>query len=103
MELTNFFLEAQIVPPQQHDFLPKNSIFTNIKYRLQEWTLSDDIQEPVDIVYLDFEKAFDNIPIPYLLYKLEHFGVRGDLLRVLEGFLTGRSFQVRVGTTLSGV
>ena len=81
-EINKLFLEKQIVPPQYHGFLPKKCILTNPISRLQKWTLSDDSQEPVDIVYLDLEMAFDEMPIPYLFYKLEHFEVREDLLSV---------------------
>ena len=55
-----------------------------------------------DVVYLDFEKAFDKIPIDYLIYKLNHYGVRGKLLDFVRGFLQKRTFQVRVGQALSG-
>ena len=101
-ELTDFFLEAHVVPAQQHGFLPGRSTFTNLLTRLNEWTMSDDDHQPIDVVYLDFQKAFDKIPIEYLIHKLDHYGVRGDLLRFIgEGFLSGRTFCVRVGAALS--
>lgn len=100
-ELTAFFLDAQIIPPEQHGFLPRRSTFTNLLTRLQQWTLADDDHQPVDVVYLDFEKAFDKILITSLIYKLEHYGVRGKLLQLISGFLEDRKFQVRVGSEMS--
>ena len=100
-ELTSFFLENQVIPPEQHGFLPRKSTITNLLTRLHQWTLADDNNEPIDVLYLDFEKAFDKIPIGYLLYKLEHYGVRGKLLYFIRGFLQGRKFRVRVGQELS--
>lgn len=100
-ELTEFFLEAHIIPAEQHGFLPKKSTFTNLLTRLNQWTQADDNHEPIDVIYLDFEKAFDKIPIEYLIYKLEHYGVRGRLLHLIRGFLNERTFQVRIGSTLS--
>lgn len=99
-ELTDFLLES-VLPAEQHGFLPGKSTLTNLLTRLNEWTLTDDNHEPIDVIYLDFEKAFDKVPTEFLLYKLEHFGVRGKLLRLLEGFLTVRTFQVRVDSSLS--
>lgn len=99
-ELTEFLLE-NVLPAQQHGFLPGKSTFTNLLTRLNEWTLADDNHEPIDVIYLDFAKAFDKIPTEFLLYKLQHFGIRGKLLRLLEGFLTERTFQVRIDSSLS--
>ena len=46
-------------------------------------------------------KAFDSIPRERLLNKLEHLGVRGDILNWIRSFLTGRTQCVRVeGFTL---
>ncbi|CAH2106015.1 unnamed protein product [Euphydryas editha] len=36
-----------------------------------------------------------------LIAKLEHFGIRGQLLQWISDFLTDRKFRVRVGDTLS--
>jgi ribonucleases P/MRP protein subunit RPP40 len=55
----------------------------------------------VKIIYFDFEKAFDSVSVPKLLYKLRHFGIRGRLFSCIESFLTNRSQRVRVGNCLS--
>lgn len=47
-----------------------------------------DAGKPMDIIYLDYEKAFDLV--------LEHFGLRGGLLHWFEEFRTERSFNVRI-------
>ena len=36
---------------------------------------------------LDFSKAFDKVPHKKLLWKLDHYGVRGNLLNWVEGVL----------------
>ena len=56
---------------------------------------------PVDIIYLDFEKAFDRVPHRRLLHKLEHFGIKGLLLQWIAAFLRNRSFTVKVGSSVS--
>lgn len=55
----------------------------------------------MDIIYLDFEKAFGRVPFKRLLAKLQAAGIRGKLLKWIEEFLTGRTFAVRIGDTLS--
>ena len=44
----------------------------------------------VDIVYLDFSKAFDKVDIGVTLRKLKLIGIHGRLGRWLHNFLTGR-------------
>ena len=55
------------------------------------------------MIYLDFSKALDKVPKHRLLYKLDHLGVRGRLLRWIGFFLSNRTFRVHVGEALSKV
>ena len=74
----------------------------NLLTRLNEWTLMDDNQESTDVIYLHIKKAFDKIPTKFLIYKLNHYGAKGNLLQLNgEGLLEGRMFQVRVDSALS--
>ena len=50
----------------------------------------------VDVVYLDFCKAFDKLDFNTLLSKLKQIGVTGNLGRWLHSFLTGRKQYVTV-------
>ena len=45
---------------------------------------------PVDVIYLDYSKAFDTVPHKRLVKKLESVGIRGSLLKWIEHFLMGR-------------
>ena len=44
----------------------------------------------VDIGVLDFSQAFDTVPHPHLLKRLEHLGIRGGLYHWLSYFITER-------------
>ena len=44
------------------------------------WTQCLDKKYPVDVVYLDFHKAFNMAPHKYLLSKLHGYGIQGNLL-----------------------
>ncbi len=50
----------------------------------------------MDIVLMDFAKAFDKVPHKRLLIKLIHYGIRGPLLSSIETFLTHRTQRVVV-------
>jgi len=45
---------------------------------------------PVDIIYLDFLKAFDKVPHCRLFLKLQTHGIRGNVLKWIENWLTER-------------
>ena len=65
--------------------------------------LADQIEagSTVDIIYLDFKKAFDSVPHQRLLVKLRHYGILGNVHKWVEGFLTNRTQRVRVGRDFS--
>jgi len=55
----------------------------------------------VDVIYLDFAKAFDKVDIEIALRKLKRLGIGGELGKWLYSFLTGRSHAVTVEGILS--
>ena len=57
-------------------------------------TKSLDRGVPVDVIYMDLQKAFDSVPHKRLLYKIEHYGITGNLLRWIDGFLSNRRQRV---------
>jgi ribonuclease P/MRP protein subunit RPP40 len=58
---------------------------------------------PIDVVYLDFEKAFDKVSHSLLLVKLQHNGIRGSLLKWISAFLRNRKFYVKIGSASSAM
>ena len=50
----------------------------------------------IDIIYTDFEKAFDKVPHKRLLSKLKSYGVQSDIIKWVEIFLCYRKHQVRI-------
>ena len=95
--ITHFLIENNTIPPTQHGFLPRRSAVTNLLVATNNWTEELDQGRPVDVIYLDYEKAFDKVPHCRLVYKLDHFGIRGTLLQWIKSFVSNRNFRVRVG------
>ena len=48
----------------------------------------------VDVIYLDFSKAFDNVDIGVTLRKLKSISISGKVGRWLQSFLTGHQQSV---------
>ena len=57
---------------------------------------------PVDVIYLDIQKAFDSVPHNRLLLKVESYGISGKFLGWIESFLSDREQCVVLNGCKSG-
>ena len=73
MEQNNLF------SPYQHGFIPGKSCITQLLEILEEITDALDQGYDIDIIYVDYTKAFDKIQHNRLLKKLWGYGIRGKL------------------------
>ena len=68
---------------------------------LDVWTKVLDEGGCVDVIYMDFQKAFDTVPHRRLISKIEAHGIGGRLLGWLTDFLADREQRVVVNGTRS--
>jgi len=87
----------RLITNDQNGFLKRRSTVTNLLECVNDWTISLNIRSCVDILYLDFDKAFDVVSFPKLIHKLKSFGINGSLLCCISSFLNGRSQKVKIG------
>ena len=99
--LVTFMIDTDQLSKAQHGFLPKKSCITQLLSAMEEWTHNIENKYPVDVIYLDYKKAFDSVPHERLLAKLHAYGIRGKLLKWIRSFLTGRKQRVRVASASS--
>ena len=80
----------------QHGFRSGFSCETQLILTVHDLLESFEHKHRVDIGVLYFSKAFDTVPHPHLLKKLQHLGraIRGDLYHWLTAFLTERDQRV---------
>ncbi|CAH8641175.1 unnamed protein product [Dicrocoelium dendriticum] len=90
-----------LLNPSQHGFRKGYSCLTNLLTAREHWAEAVDCGKAVDVLFIDFSKAFDTVPHSRLLYKLNSFGISGPVLRWISAFLIGREMCVRVGSSLS--
>ena len=84
----------KLIRPSQHGFMAHKSCLTNLLEYLEVLTRLVDEGHSVDIVYLDFAKAFDKVPHKRLLVKLHAHGIEGNILNWIAAWLSGRSQRV---------
>ena len=99
-----------LIHDSQHGFRRGRSCLSNLLEFLDKVTAVVDEGNSVDVIYLDFAKAFDKVPHQRLLYKLQTHGIDGMLLRWIENWLSCRKQRVCVNgfqstwqSVLSGV
>ena len=62
-----------------------------------------DRREQIDMLVLDFSKAFDTVPHQRLLRKMEFYGINGEVLNWISDWLTQRNQRVCVDGETSGM
>jgi hypothetical protein len=90
-----------LIPSQQFGFFPKRSTAGNLLSYLNK--VSDFVQNkiPVDVVYIDFSKAFDKVVHSILLAKLVKLGFSEQFVSVINSWLTGRIQFVKIDDAMS--
>jgi len=96
-----FLLKNNKITKQQHGFLARHSTCTELLESTNEWLLKLNSRSSVDVIYIDFRRAFDSVVHSKLLYKLHNIGIEGKLLCWIAEFLSGRSQSVIIGESVS--
>jgi hypothetical protein len=109
-EIVRHLEQHNLILQTQHGFLKGRSCLTNLLTFLEDVTRSIDKGIPVDVIYLDFAKAFDKVPHQRLKHKLEAHGIRGQVKEWIGDWLHQREQRVilngassRTSRVLSGV
>ena len=99
--MMDFLIKHKLINPSQHGFLKARSCLTNLLCYLEEITKWVDEGSPVDVIYLDFQKAFDKVPHQRLILKLKSHGMGNSIINWIEQWLTDRKQMVFVDGEVS--
>ncbi|KAF7239500.1 RNA-directed DNA polymerase from mobile element jockey [Varanus komodoensis] len=86
----------------QHGFHKNRSCQTNLAEfygKVSRWL---DGEDALDVVYLDFSKAFDKVPHDILVEKLRSFGIHQSTVRWIRAWLTDRKQKATISGESSG-
>ena len=99
--LVNHLSKDNLIHPSQHGFVKGRSVLTNLLEFFETITHNVDQGTPVDVIYLDYSKAFDKVAHKRLIKKIEALGIHGPLLSWIQQWLTDRRQRVVINGKLS--
>ncbi|CAM4632151.1 unnamed protein product [Lepidochelys olivacea] len=93
--------ERKVIRNSQHGFTKGKSCLTNLIAFYDERTGSVDEGKTVDMLFLDFSKAFDTDSHSILASKLKKYGLDEWTIRWIESWLDCRAQQVVINGSMS--
>ena len=88
-QLVQYFDEHEMFNDSQHGFRSSWSCLSQLLAHFDHITQLLEEGKSVDVVHLDFAKAFDKVDIGITLRKLKSLGIHGNLGKWLLSFLSG--------------
>lgn len=95
-QLVEHMIENNLFAKSQHGFIFGKSYVTQLLEFLEDVSEELDEGDDVDVIYLDFRKAFDKVPHLRLLKKLWAYGIQGLIYDWIKDFLYSRLQRVVV-------
>lgn len=99
--LVNYLENKALLSKNQFGFRPKLSTADAVHELTDFVTHELDKGNKTIGIFLDLAKAFDTVPTPILLKKLENIGVRDNQLKLLTSYLSDRCQYVRIDSVVS--
>ena len=88
--------DNELLNDSQHGFRKKRSCLTQLISHVDSIFECLSSGDEVDVIYLDYAKAFDKVDHNILIAKLERYGINGKMLIWIKEFLSNRMQTVVV-------
>ena len=89
-KIYNHLLQWNLLEERQGGFRPGHSTVSTCSYFTNDLYLANNNNEITIAVFIDAMKAFDTVNHQILIKKLKKYGISGNLLAWIEGYLTDR-------------
>ena len=100
-KLVQYLERHSLIKDTQHGFRNKRSCLSNLLTFYNDLFFAHDTTRSLDIVYLDFQKAFDKVPHSKLMFKVKELGISGNVYNWIDNWLKNRKQRVVINGTAS--
>ena len=100
-DITQHLESNNLISDSQHGFRRGRSCLTNLLEFFHNMFSLYDKSRAIDILYLDFKKAFDKVPHKRLMAKVRGYGIIDEVGDWIEDWLTGRKQRVVINGSSS--
>ena len=100
-DITQHLESNNLISDSQHGFRKGRSCLTNLLEFFHDMFSLYDKSRAIDILYLDFKKAFDKVPHKRLMAKVRGYGIIDEVGDWIEDWLTGRKQRVVINGSSS--
>ena len=101
-KIINYLISSNIISNKQFGFIKGRLTSIQLLNLLDKWTNHlDNNREGVDIIYKDFEKAFDKVPHKRLIFKLKKYGICNTVINWIKSYLKNRKHRVKINNKYS--
>ena len=99
--MISHMVQVGLIDESQHGSISGRSTVT--QFIQQQKDILDILEngDNLELIYLDFAKAYDKVDHQILLKKIENMGIKGNTLAWIKHWLCQRRQRVHVGQELS--
>lgn len=94
--ITDFLNNMNILTPFQHGFRKGFSTVTQLVSVIHTFASILGKSGQIDVIFLDFKKAFDLVPHDKLIFKLKHIGLPSFIVDWVSAYLSNRTQFVNI-------
>lgn len=100
-QVMHYFMSNNLFTKNQFGFIKGRSVMLQLLNIVDDWVSIFDSGGQIDVIYTDFEKAFDKVPHRRPLHKLRVYGLNDKLISWIEDFLCYRTQRIKINGCLS--
>jgi hypothetical protein len=99
--IMDHFVRNKLYSDRQFGFIKGRSTVLQLLKALDNWTEQLENGGQIDVIYTDFEKAFNKVPHKRLIRKLHSHCINIEVIDWIDSFLKGRKQRVKINDIFS--